>query len=113
MMDEYWDDDTVFFVFEDDFRFENDPSIDAFAEEAASSASTSSWARRDVEVKKGQKRVKGQWFEIPQRSEPGSGRRRIDDLMHYMIQAYKKGCGNIVWVSGESPQLALEASQKP
>jgi len=56
MMDEYWDDDTVFFVFEDDFRFEDEPPVpmsqlDACAAEAASSASTSLWAPRDVQGK--------------------------------------------------------------
>ena len=70
MMDEYWDDDTVFFVFEDDYRFDNDPPapvihMDAYAEEAASSGSTSAFTPRNVEVSKSQQRVKGQWFEIP------------------------------------------------
>ena len=83
--------------------------MDACAAEAASSASTSLWAPRDVQVKKGQKRVKGQWFEIPQRTRPGEGRHRIDDLMHYMIQAYKRGCGNIVWMSWQPG----EAGGKP
>ena len=114
MMDEYWDADTVFFVFEDDFRFDNDPPVpvshmDAYAQETMSTGSTSAFTPRNVEVSKSQQRVKGQWFEIPTRTPAEGGRRRIDDLMHYMIQAYQKGCGNIVWMSWQPG----EAGGKP
>ena len=104
MMDEYWDEDTVFFVFEDDFRFEDKtPVAIEEADEAADDAAPGDrFAPRLVESTKGQHRIKGQWWEVPtkvQNPDKVMGPLLSADLMHYMIEAHRNQCGDIVWLS--------------
>jgi len=118
MMDDYWDEDTVFFVFEDDFRFEDVPTLpmSLWDAEAADAAPGGNFAPQQVKFSPHQKRVQGQWFEVPTKEmdpdldEPAAS--RIQDLMHYMIQAHRNHCGHIVWMSWQ-PSHAGSAPQRP
>ena len=108
MLDDMFEEDTVFFLFEDDYRFEDawDTPLSAYDEyaRAAEGHAGAVWAPQKVEKTAGNARVKGQWFETKTKdpnpnslAEPAAT--RGGDLMHYMIQAHRRGCGDIVWMS--------------
>ncbi len=110
MHDPCWEADTLFLVFEEDFRYTNVPlggtpteGQAGSASGATSSATPAPKPRPKPEVRKrpASHRVTGQWYDVPDKPKGlvESTTTRLADTVHYCIQAQRLGIGDVVWLT--------------
>ena len=117
MTDSYWDKDTVFFVFEEDYRFRDVPlmPLTEFLDPLAAEAGPGEeFAPKPLLKRPAAKKFKAQWFEHPEKvqevdeDEPAAF--HVSDLMHYVIQSSRVCEGGVWWLgwqpghAGSNPQ---------
>ena len=123
MLDPRMPQDTLYLVFEEDFRFDN--VYDAKEERAAlrrvvegdADADTSSLPPTTTRSSKGNERRKGRYYEVPtklpaQGNEPAAMSQKLLDIVRLCTHAKRSGCGDLMWMSW-NPVSADGACRQP